>query len=639
MNSNALLSKDALLKDICKGKASFDDNILIWNSKFSDGIWDFRDATKAGGTGKRTNSIVWLDYYPQTIDYEKHHNVEHMIKYERKLSESMILDIKVAAAIYLYFPKLLKHSRSTKAIIDPKTVKGRIDELLKFFSYLYTKFKREGLSIDNLQDITYAQLKVGIKNYSGRSSHLKRALKLISDPIIQMNLQGKLNWALNDIESRSISWQKVAEYKGVLTLPDNMFLFLMNHARSSIGNFLFAIGHKQNDELAGEDTRIEFLKSYPEIAKAVQAKLNPELKSRSEEYKVCHDNYGYGIRDVEKIINDVHCSAIATVFLLTGMRMSEIQYVLRDCLTTENGYQFIRSKVVKQKDKDLPISDTWIATSLTLDAIKVLQLLTSYTGNPYLISALAPRERDKGYRLPYTNGGLRTMLKRWVERIDHENIFKNWDFSVHQLRETLVFQLARAEVGLPFISMQLKHFQHRFKSIPNEVTAGYGEYKKNLLSDIARKTPAARESVLQEIYGEDSKFAGGAAENHKARIDAFFSGLGLFGKDRERYIKSLAQKGVEIMPTSIGGCTKNFIAAPNESAKPPPCYGDFQCDPDCENHLISESCKPALQSRYEMALKKAGSALNEESAVVWRGLSENLQKHLSKLRIDIKEIN
>ncbi|WP_418607359.1 hypothetical protein ACNSN2_11075 [Pseudoalteromonas sp. US3C1013] len=639
MNSKTFFCKDAFLKDVCDGKASFDDNVLIWNSKFPDGVWDFRDTKKADGMGKRTNSIVWLDYYPQATNFEKHHNFERMIKYERKLSESIILDIKAAAAIYLHFPKLLKHSKNTKSIIDPKTVKGRIDELLKFFSYLYMKLKKEGLNIDNLQDISYAQLKVGIKNYNGRSSHLKRALKLISDPIIQMNLQGKLSWSLIDIESRSINWKDVAEYKGILTLPDNMFLFLMNHARSSIGNFLFAIGHKQNDELAGEATRIEFLKSYPGLAKTIHTKLNPDLKTQSKKYKECNEDYGYGIRDVGKIINDVQCSAIVTVFLLSGMRMSEVQYVLRDCLTIENGYQFIRSKVVKQKCKDLPINDTWIATPLALDAINVLRLLTSHTGNPYLISGLEPREKDKGYKLPYTSGGLRAILKRWIVKIDHDKIFNNWNFSVHQLRETLVFQLARAEVGLPFISMQLKHFQHRFKSIPSEVSVGYGEYKKNLLSDIATKTPAARESILQEIYGENCKFAGGAAETHKARIDTFFSGLGLFGKDREHYIKSLAQKGVEIMPTSIGGCTKNFIVAPKESVKPPPCYGDFQCDPDCENHLISESCKPALQSRYEMAVKKAGSELNEGNAIVWRGLSENLKKHLSKLQIDIKEIN
>ena len=240
--------------------------------------------------------------------------------------------------------------------------------------------------------------------------------------------------------------------------------------------------------------------------------------------------------------------------------------------------------------------------------------------------------------LAYTSGGLRTTLKRWVTKIDNDGIFEDWTFSPHQLRETLVYQLAKAEVGLPFISMQLKHFSHRFKSIPNNVTAGYGEYKKNLLSDIAERTPIARENALLEIYGENSNFAGGAADAHKARIDSFFSGMGLFGESREQYIKHLAMKGVEIMPTSIGGCTKNFIKKDDETKQPPPCYGDYQCDPDCENHLISPSCKPALESRYELAEQKSKTAKDKDAEQIWKGLSNNLKKHLDKLRIDVMEV-
>ena len=626
------------LSDVVHGQALFKSNTPIWNSKFADDIWDFSDASKANGRGERTNSILWQDYLEAGAKAKKHHNAERNMKYQRELPLQIIEDLKVTAAIYLYYPKLLKNSRTSKKVIDPKTVKGRVSELLNFLSHLYSSLRDDGFKIASLQEVSFLQLKSAITSYPGRSTHLKRALKLLSDPLIQLNLKGKLQWTLRDIESKSIKWNTVVKYQGIATLPDSMFLFLMNHTRMSIGQFLFAIGEKLNDELAAEKTRDEFVKKYPRLADAIEMKLSPDYGSRSLEYKRCKQDFGYSITDVESVINDVHCSAIMVVMLLTGMRLSEAQYVMRDCLVSENGYQFIKSKLVKQQDKDLPINNIWIATSLVLDAIKVLQILTKYTENPYLISALIPKKQDKEYLMPYTSGGLSTTLKRWLKKIDKEGQFNGWTFSPHQLRETLVFQLARAEVGLPFISMQLKHFQHRFKSIPNDVTAGYGEYKKNLLSDIATKSPQARESVLLEIYGEQSNFAGGAAESHKARIDSFFNGMGLFGEDREQYIKNMAMKGVEIMPTSIGGCTKNFLTINNSTKELPPCYGDFQCDPDCENHLISPSCQPALQNRLDMALDKVNKSTNPEAAKIWQGLSDNLKKHLDKLRIDVKEI-
>ena len=195
-----------------------------------------------------------------------------------------------------------------------------------------------------------------------------------------------------------------------------------------------------------------------------------------------------------------------------------------------------------------------------------------------------------------------------------------------------MYQLAKQEVGLPFISMQLKHFQSQFNSMPNPVTAGYGQYRSQLMTSISNRTAQARESALFEVYGEGARFAGGGGEEHKARIDAFFSGVGLYGEDRVRYIKDMARRGVKLMPTSIGCCTKNFIVLTEQ--RPPPCYGDYQCDPDCKSHVITERCARALAVRKEHALAEAAKEPDKAYRTIWLGLAERLDSHVRKLGLE-----
>ena len=89
------------------------------------------------------------------------------------------------------------------------------------------------------------------------------------------------------------------------------------------------------------------------------------------------------------------------------------------------------------------------------------------------------------------------------------------------------------------------------------------------------------------------------------RIDTFFAGKGYFGADRVRYIKDLASRGIKVQPTSIGSCTRNFELPVTDEE--PPCYGDFECDPNCDNHVITERGGQALAARRDHALVQAPS--------------------------------
>jgi hypothetical protein len=321
---------------------------------------------------------------------------------------------------------------------------------------------------------------------------------------------------------------------------------------------------------------------------------------------------------------DVQTTAIWIMLTFTGMRETEIQLLKNGCLEEKNGYFFFKSKVIKHQKKNKTLVEGWLAIDISIDAYEVLISLLSYFDTDYLISSIK-KKMNTGQ--PYRLGVLNAKFKRWIIKKDKEYIFKNI-FSVHKCRETLVHHLARNEVGLPFISMQLKHFNRKFNSIPNEVTSGYGNYQKVLMDGINNHRSTAREEVFLELYGENSNFAGGGGEAHKLRIDAFFTGLGLFGDERRQYIKRMAKQNITLMPTSIGTCNHNFIATSKET---PPCYGDFSCDPECQNHVISPSCGNTLKERKRHAEKIKVKEVDEHKVEVWNGLIERFDKHLNKL--------
>src|SRR6185295_7775412 len=100
----------------------------------------------------------------------------------------------------------------------------------------------------------------------------------------------------------------------------------------------------------------------------------------------------------------------------------------------------------------------------------------------------------------------------------------------------LIRQLARSEVGLPYITRQLKHFHTSLSERSyrvNGVSTIYGMQKERLVGNatglLALK--GANFDIIQDLYGEGRKFAGGGAALHVRRTEAFFRGIGLEGED------------------------------------------------------------------------------------------------------------
>ncbi|MBN3757491.1 site-specific integrase [Paraburkholderia sp. Tr-20389] len=604
--------------DVKVGQAVFADDMPIWLGVFGADVWPFIEPNSPLYQGPSSSSIVWRDYIEGRGATYKHPTSTTSTKYPVCLTPEIVYDLKVAAVIHCRLPHLIKHARSSKKQLDPKTVKGRINDLAVFFSLLIRRANQTSqLKVTRLSEIPFSLLKESIAAYPGRGAHLKRALKLISDPVVQRNLRAPLQWGLLDITKSSINWSESKDEGGIPPLSDIQFLFLLEYCKKTIARF------KRIAEVGIHDRECQSLSASPQLDDAKFDLSKLELYFRNPR-ALCIKKHGVSRSEMRQLVYDAQMCAMLVVLLFTGMRHTETLFVRRHCLKFQHGYWFLNSKEVKHRPKDTPVCEGWLAIDLTRDAYDVLMFITKRTGTQYLFSSPLSRKGGVGYK------SLNSIFNPWLKRIDEKGLFSNWSFSIHQCRETLVAQLANQEVGLPFISMQLKHFHSQFFTMPNAVTAGYGKYRERLMTSVTNRIAIARENALLDLYGEDAKFAGGGGTAHKARIDAFFAGLGLFGDTRREYIKRMAERGVTLMPTSIGNCAKNFII-PTENG-PPPCYGDYQCDPNCSSHVITDRAAHALIARRQHALEQGEREPSGDIKIVWFGLVEKLDAHIDKLQ-------
>lgn len=580
MSSRA--SVDAAVNEIVAGGFCFKNSVPLWDSKFGDEEW-YEKSTGA--------YLLWNDFVRGRGTGKKHPNAKNT-KYKYCLTASMVADLKIAAAIHGLYPAMLSNARFNTRNTALATVKGRIDDVAKLFSLIMiAEGASTGRKFKSLSDFTLTDLKRGIHKFGGRPEALKRGIKLISHQIVQGILSAPLQWTLLDISHAAFDWGHSGDSEPIPTLSDSQFLMLLEHSKRSVSAFLRGMNFQIAEPAVGwENPATQF------DADCLKTEVLTEFLCKGISPSEAARRTGIGSKRFALAISDVQNSAMIIVLLLTGMRVSETRNLLDGCLEENYGYWFLKSKVVKGKSKSMPPVEGWLAVPLVRDAYAVLSFLCKQVGGTHLFSTAHKSFRKEGVG-PFSAGSLNIKFKRWVARIDTEKVFENHGFSVHQCRESLVDQLAKQEVGLAYISMQLKHVQGQLNSMPNIVTASYGQYRSRLLSSVSARLAVAREDALLQLYGENARLAGPGSKDHRVRIDSFFAGLGLFGEERTKYIRQMARKGVRLMPTSIGHCTNSFVES--DGSKKPPCAGDYHCDPKCASHVMTE------RSLRQVRLRKA----------------------------------
>lgn len=582
---------DACINQLMEGCRYFSASTPLWDSYFGEEEWREKVAK---------SSICWNDYMFGRGAGRSSSKHRKNNKYKYCLTVSMVDDLKIAGAIHGLYPGILANARLRNNSTTLATVKGRVDELAKFFSIILEgKSDAVRARYVSFSDFTIDDLRVGISLFKGRPEALKRALKLLSHPIVQKNLSTPLQWTLLDITKSTFNWGRSPDSVPIPTLTDLQFLMLLDYSKRSVVGFLNGIGATVSEKYVG----MEYVNGRFDSEILRGPIVESFLKGLISE-KDAAERLGVSYKKFVVALSDVQNSALMIVLLLTGMRASETEHLLNGCLEEKHGYWFLKSKVVKGKPRAAPPVEGWLAVPLVRDAYSVLSMLCTRVNGSHLFSSIHDSwSTDDGEA--FSGHSLNTKLSRWINRIDTDGLFSGHGFTVHQCRETLVAQLAAQEVGLAFISLQLKHVHSQLNSMPNLVTASYGQYRSQLLSSVSARLAVSREDALMQLYGENAKLAGPGAGEQKVRIDKFFAGLGLFGEDRVQYVKNMARRGVRLMPTSIGSCTKSFIAP--DGGKLPPCAGDYNCDPNCQSHVVTERGLRVVKLRRAHALTEMES--------------------------------
>ena len=215
-------------------------------------------------------------------------------------------------------------------------------------------------------------------------------------------------------------------------------------------------------------------------------------------------------------------------------------------------------------------------------------------------------------------------LNLLIRQLLGESTANQISLNPYMLRHTLTYQLFKAEVGLPLISFQLKHFvdsvsRYTDLGATSSVTLGYGDIGNMLSKDGNRKsdnTSLRRTAELEAIktaHNPNGIYYGGKANEHKQNLIKTFKGYMAAGYDENEVYEAMADQGVAVVYMGQGLC----YGGRDEHDSNLPCIGSLRCNPArCKQAIVTS--KHASKWREVYILNKANlnnpkySHLNEQ---------------------------
>lgn len=637
------------LSSIITASFSFNPDIPVSRkSNFSDPVWDWTDEhnarLKAVGSYK-----LRVDWDTITIGTEACQNAVLQPGFQKFLAvlpKEMVEDIRRAFFIYAMFPSLIatqgKHIKEGRKAI---TIVLHIKTAVNFFSHVYLQnLMRNGVSrIRKLSDITIRDIQKATDTYPYRSDQSKETLRLFGNEYIQSNLKyGRLKW--NHFDLKNVNWRADKEVKSIETLADGLFKLLSNKSCDLVGSFLFLMGVELRDSQAGDNVRDVYRRKWPNFRAIFDSYVkrrnlvrNGDKNGQRTHTQHFERRFGFQPDEMLDFLFDVQCAAQVIILLYTGMRYSEAVSIRSRCLVGRNGVHLIKSTLIKGQRTNLPLDeDEWVAIDIVQDAVRCLEELSRCTFNQFLFSGFNTIKAGKEGN-PITNRALTQRLVQYLKKIDKERTWSEWKLSPHQFRHGLVYQLAKAEVGIPYITRQLHHFHTRliegsYKS--NDTSTIYGMQRQRIVENATgvNAMKDAKLQVVHALYGEGRKFAGGGAAIHIERTEAFFAGQGLYGESRGKYLDKFAEFGGTLIRTGVGWCTRNHVDPRKLKEDPPPCIGDLNCNPHvCKYSVVPESRAADVIDQYRNAVNKLSSPDQAFLRNHWEAERDSLASMLKQL--------
>jgi hypothetical protein len=186
-------------------------------------------------------------------------------------------------------------------------------------------------------------------------------------------------------------------------------------------------------------------------------------------------------------------------------------------------------------------------------------------------------------------------LTPYLRLVDTEQKWEHLLPHAHQFRNSIVFEMRKAGLGLPFITYQLKHLYNELEGSTNNTSLAYGGIGSEA---VERAVEEANLEALREIYHPDSPVAGGAAEELRRRRAAYFQGMAVQGVQVDDVLRFLAREGgMPLTDVGLGYCQGKKKINVDGVKKDPPCVGGLRCNPlSCENGIIPKHKRPAWRT-------------------------------------------
>ncbi|MDQ3801444.1 MAG: site-specific integrase [Acidobacteriota bacterium] len=449
------------------------DSKVSHRSVFADPVWSWEDSSN-----------------PRLACYAGDHLT---IRWSRlsgmSLSEEILEVLKKYAFFRLvcskaFFPRTRKNAH-------PASMVTEIGTLGNFLSSLCENLSLSNRSlINNLSEIEVQDLRTCLNSYpKSHSRILKSALINLASPFfIEVLNTGSPGWRQSDIETLSWKMPPGGKYG---RLPDELFCLLSNSATEDVTQFLQALkiqscepepslDRKGNKFLAAFSDFKRFFGEYVAYKKGYRE--GGKGIFRYNYWSVCQK---HKVREFSALLTRARLAAQIIIMLFTGARRSELAGFKLGCLRRRGEIWFMVGTVIKGgKIDDSVERDEWVAIPIVRDAVRALKETARLVDAKVLFhDALMTRNQDTLMSADTMSYNIRTYIKF----VDDEGKWTAYKPSAHQFRNSLVYELRKAGLSVPFISYQLKHDYDELERSISGITIGYGSLADNAVINAVAK--------------------------------------------------------------------------------------------------------------------------------------------------------
>lgn len=523
--------------------------------------------------------------------------------------------------------------------LKPNTIIAQFESGLRFLNYVFEKLCDDAPiefiheRYQKLSDILESDFREAAKNYPFTTSntfwqfcyYLKHpfALKLLGHNI-QVNF-----------DSLIFPDKTKKKRKARLVFENDVFERLVRHSTYVIIDFLKCCEIEVNDKLAlnnltaltgtvstcGISSELMsdytvlrlYRKGYPEAEISKIININPHLYkddslSESRLRKNLSKRHDVNAEQLRVKINEIYDACCYVVAQFTGMRPNALSEIMTfSCMESLGNDDLIVTEEKKGKPDSFGLfDDKFVIIPIIKDAINAAKIISKCRNNPFLFCNADTVSYGKN---PASMGsqGIKNAFQKYFVGLFSDKKWGELAFTPYMYRHTLAYQLYRVDLGLPFISYQLKHVVDSVSKYSgykgtSDTTLAYGELAETLSSS-ATKGERLSIQKLAEIesikasMNPDGTYLGKKGKEHKDSLTQAFIGYRLAGYSDDEIYEAMAEQGMAIVNVGTGFCFgDNTVEGFDESL---PCLGGLRCNPvRCKNSIVTKAHAPKWREVY-----------------------------------------